>query len=37
LKRLGIERASHDAAIGVAADGHLRHPQHAHCVFDCGS
>ena len=33
---LGMKRASHDPAIGVAADHDLRHPKHAHSVFDGG-
>jgi len=33
-QRLGMERAFHDAAIGVAADDHLGHAQHAHRIFD---
>ena len=36
VKLLRIERASHDAAIGVAADDHFRHPQRAHRIFDRG-
>jgi hypothetical protein len=36
FQRLGMERASHDTAIGVAADDDLRHPQHAHRIFDRG-
>ena len=33
---LRMERASNDAAIGVAADDDLRHPQHTHRIFDGG-
>ena len=33
-QRIGIERAFHDSAIGMAADDYLRHPQHAHRIFD---
>jgi hypothetical protein len=36
VQRLSMERASHDTAIGVAADDDLGRPQHTHRIFNRG-